>query len=96
MPSVVMIWLHDRLDNNNEDFQYTIRQLERIVSHVNTFTDNDECVEFILNSSQNKVYIILSDPVGRYLVPCIYDMPQLDSIFIFCENQRRHETWTTI
>ncbi|CAF1205460.1 unnamed protein product [Adineta ricciae] len=96
MPSVVTIWLHDCEDHNNEDFQYTIRQLERIVSHVNTFTDNDECVEFILNSSQSKVYIILSDSVVRYLVPCIHDMPQLDSIFIFCENQRRHETWATI
>ncbi|CAF1308311.1 unnamed protein product [Adineta ricciae] len=96
MPSVVTIWLHDSVDHNNKDFQYTISQLERIVSHVNTFTDNDECVEFILNSSQNKVYIILSDLVGRYLVPCIHDMPQVDSIFIFCENQRRHKTWTTI
>ena len=87
MQSVVVTWLDNHIDSNSEDRQYTIKQLQRIVNTVEIFSDNDECVEFILNSDQDKVFLIISGSGGRSLVPCIHDIPQLDCLFIFCENK---------
>ncbi|CAF1449293.1 unnamed protein product [Adineta ricciae] len=94
MQSVVVTWLDNHIDSNSEDRRYTIKQLQRLVDTVEIFSDNDECVEFILNSGQDKVYLIISGSLGRSLVPCIHDIPQLDCLFIFCENKLRHEQWT--
>ncbi|CAF1599644.1 unnamed protein product, partial [Adineta ricciae] len=94
MQSVVVTWLDNHIDSNSEDRRYTIKQLQRLVNTVEIFSDNDECVEFILNSDQDKVYLIISSSLGRSLMPCIHDIPQLDCLFIFCENKLHHEQWT--
>ncbi|CAF1603052.1 unnamed protein product, partial [Adineta ricciae] len=67
--------------------------LEHITDNVTTFTDNDECVEYILNCNDHQVYLIVSGALGQYLVRCIHDIPPLHSIFIFCQNKSYHEQW---
>ncbi|CAF1676045.1 unnamed protein product, partial [Adineta ricciae] len=94
MQDVVVIWLDNHIDHNNPDCQLTLTQLQRIVDNVTTFTDNDECVEFIISNNHHRVYLILSGALGQYLVRCIHDIPQLHSIFIFCQNKSYHEQWT--
>ncbi|CAF1089302.1 unnamed protein product [Adineta ricciae] len=93
MQDVVMIWLDNHIDHNNADCQLTIAQLEHITDNVTTFTDNDECVEYILNCNDHQVYLIVSGALGQYLVRCIHDIPLLHSIFIFCQNKSYHEQW---
>ena len=51
----------------------------------------DECVEFILSNNHHQVYLIISDAIGQYLVRCIHDIPQLHSIFVFCQNKSYHQ-----
>ncbi|CAF0896324.1 unnamed protein product [Adineta ricciae] len=93
MQDVVVIWLDNQIDHNNADCQLTIAQLEHITDNVTTFTDNDECVEYILNCNDHQVYLIVSGALGQYLVRCIHDIPPLHSIFIFCQNKSYHEQW---
>ncbi|CAF1303661.1 unnamed protein product [Adineta ricciae] len=59
----------------------------------NAFTDNDECVECILNDNYSEVYLIISESLGQSLVPCIHDISRLDCLFIFRENKSFHEQW---
>ncbi|CAF1339292.1 unnamed protein product [Adineta ricciae] len=94
MQDVVVIWLDNQIDHNNADCQLTIAQLEHTTDNVTTFTDNDECVEYILNCNDYQVYLIVSGALGQYLVRCIHDIPPLHSIFIFCQNKSCHEQWT--
>ncbi len=69
-------------------------QLRRMVNDVNTFTDGDGCIQFIEDINDNKVCMIISGSLGQHIVPRVHNMSQVDSIFIFCGNKKRHEQWT--
>ena len=92
--NVLLIWLDSNIDDNNEDCHNTISQLRRVVNTINTFTDGDQCIQFINNMDNEKACIIISGALGEHIVPRIHDMSQVDSIFIFCGNKKRHEQWT--
>ncbi|UJR22684.1 hypothetical protein I4U23_025720 [Adineta vaga] len=91
--NMILVWLDSYIDNNNEECQNEIAELQCVVNDINTFTDNDECFEFILNINNNKVCMIISGSLGRLVMPCIHDIPQLDSILVFCANKKHHEQW---
>ena len=92
--NVLLIWLDSNIDDNNQDCQNTVTQLRRMVNNVNTFTDGDECIQFIEDINDNKVCMIISGSLGQHIVPRVHNMSQVDSIFIFCGNKKRHEQWT--
>ena len=92
--NVILIWLDSNIDDNNEDCHSTISQLRRVINTINTFTDGDQCLQFIYNIDNQKACMIISGSLGEYIVPRIHNMSQVDSVFIFCENKKRHEQWT--
>jgi hypothetical protein len=92
--NVILIWLDSNIDNDNTDSQNTIIQLRHAVNDVNTFTDGDQCIQFINTITNNKACMIISGSLGQHIVPRIHDMFQIDSIFIFCGNKKHHEEWT--
>ena len=89
--NVILIWLDGNIDNNNDDCHNTVSQLRRVVNTINTFTDGDQCLQFINNIDNQKACMIISGSLGERIVPRIHDMSQVDSIFIFCGNKKRHE-----
>ncbi|CAF1413226.1 unnamed protein product, partial [Adineta steineri] len=68
-------------------------QLRRAVTDTNTFTDVDQCFEFIETVVDNKVCMIISGFLEQHIVPRVHNMSQVDSVFIFCDNKKRHEHW---
>ncbi|CAF1626803.1 unnamed protein product [Adineta ricciae] len=90
---VSVIWLDTHIHSSNPDYQNAITHLQYIVNDIYTFTDNDECIDFILTLTDTDVCLITSGSVGQCLVPCVHDIPNIDSIFIFCDDQNRHEQW---
>ncbi|CAF4134465.1 unnamed protein product, partial [Adineta steineri] len=93
MQNALLIWLDNNISENNADCSNTIKQLKRVVNNINTFTDGDQCVEFIQTINNNKVCMIVSGSLGKYIVPHVHDMSQVDTIFIFCNNQEWHKQW---
>ena len=92
--NVLLIWLDSNIDHeNNDDCRNTISQLRRVVNTINTFTNGDQCVEFIQTINNEKACMIISDSLGKYVVPRVHDLSQVDSIFIFSSNQKLHEQW---
>ncbi|CAF4142231.1 unnamed protein product, partial [Adineta steineri] len=94
MQNVLLIWLDNNINENNADCSNTIKQLKRVVNNINTFTNGDQCVEFIQTINNNKVCMIVSGSLGKHIVPHVHDMSQVDTIFIFCNNQEWHKQWT--
>jgi tetratricopeptide (TPR) repeat protein len=92
--NVMLIWLDSSIDKDNTDCQNTITQLRRTVNDVNTFTDGDQCIQFIHTITNNKACMIISGSLGQHIVPHVHNMSQVDSIFIFCGNEKRQEEWT--
>ncbi|CAF1246312.1 unnamed protein product [Adineta steineri] len=93
MQNVLLIWLDSNINDNDADCDNTIQQLTRIVNNINTFTDPEECFEFIQTITNNKICMIVSGSLGQHIVSRVHDMSQVDSIFIFCDNQEWHKQW---
>jgi hypothetical protein len=94
MQNVLLVWLDNNIDNNNEDCRNTVTEFRRVVNEVNTYTDSDQCIQFIDTIANNKVCMIISESLGQLIVPRVHNMSQVDSISIFCGKKARHEQWT--
>ena len=92
--NVLLIWLDNNINVKNEDCRNTVTQLRRVVNDINTFTDGEECIQFIDTINDNNVCMIISGSLGQHIVPRVHNMSQVDSIFIFCGNKKHHEQWT--
>ena len=92
--NVLLIWLDSNIDNNSADCRNTTMQLRRVVNNINTFTDGDQCIQFLKDMNQEKACMIISGSLGQHIVPRVHNMSQVDSIFIFCSNKKYHEQWT--
>jgi tetratricopeptide (TPR) repeat protein len=91
--NVLLIWLDNNIDDNSADCRNTITQLRRAVNAINTFSDGDQCIEFLETIDNEKVCMIISGSLGQHIVPRVHNMSQVDSIFIFCGNKQYHEQW---
>ncbi|UJR12859.1 hypothetical protein I4U23_017033 [Adineta vaga] len=91
--NVVFIWLDSTIDGNNKDCQIIMAQLRRVVGDVNTYTDGEQCIQYIETIQDRKACMIMSGSLGEHLAPRIHDLTQVDSIFIFCGNKKHHEQW---
>jgi tetratricopeptide (TPR) repeat protein len=91
--NVFLVWLDNNIDNTSADCRNTINQLRCAVNTINTFTDGEECIQFIENITDNKACMIISGALGKDIVPRVHSMSQVDSIFIFCDNKNYHEQW---
>ncbi|CAF1133864.1 unnamed protein product [Adineta steineri] len=95
MQNVLLIWLDSNIDETNDDCQNIIKQLRRAINDINTFTDGDQCLEFIQTIVNKKACMVISGSLGEHIVPRVHNMSQIDSMFIFCDNQKYHERWAT-
>ncbi|CAF1497392.1 unnamed protein product [Adineta steineri] len=93
MQNVLLIWLDNNINESSADCSNTIEQLKCVVNNVNTFIDGDECYKFIQTINNNKVCMIVSGSLGKHIVPHVHHMSQVDTIFIFCNNQESHKQW---
>ncbi|CAF1518161.1 unnamed protein product, partial [Adineta steineri] len=93
MENVLLIWLDSNIDETNDACKNTIKQLQQAINDINPFTDSDKCFEFIRTIINKKACMILSGSLGQHIVPRAHNISQIDSIFIFCENQNYHEQW---
>ena len=94
--NVLLIWLDASIDeDNDDDYHNIITQLQGVVNNINTFTDGEQCIEFLetIDSKSNKACVIISDSLGEHIVSRVHKLPQVDSIFIFCSNEKHHEKW---
>lgn len=89
----VVIWMDSGIDQFGDDHRNTLTQLRSIVNDVNIFTQRDECIDFVTEVEDIKVFLIVENTIDREVVPLIHDIPQLDAIYVFCDNKVGHEQW---
>jgi len=94
LPSFVIVWLDANIDQvNSSDFRNTIRQLKQVVNTINIFTDSVQCINFITDIKEENIFMIISGSLGEIVIPTIHNMPQIDSIYVFCRNELKHKQW---
>ena len=91
--NALLIWVDSNMDEKSKDCQNTIAHLRQVMNTISTFTNAQECIEFLQEIKDDKVCMIISGSFGKHIVPRVHDMFQVDSIFIFCHNKQYHEQW---
>jgi tetratricopeptide (TPR) repeat protein len=95
--NVLLIWLDTNIDEeNNADCRDTVALFRHVANNINTFTDSDQCIEFIntIDNNNSTACMIISGSLGQQIMSRVHNMSQVDSIFIFCSNKQYHEQWT--
>ena len=87
----LLVWLDANFDESKADFKRSIQELRRIVASINTFTDAQECINFLSDIKKEKVFMIVSGSLGQQVVSKIESWPQFDSIYVFCSDKSFHE-----
>lgn len=90
----VLVSIHDQVDEIENDIQNVFPELRKIVRTIKQFTDTEQCIKFMMNIKDEKIFLIVFDSIGQIIVPQIHQMPQVDAIFVFCRNEALHKEWT--
>ena len=90
-----LIWLDSNFNEANAHFKKSLETLHQTATSITPFTDVDECVDFIDDVEDGKVFLIVSGSLGQHVVPCIEKMSQLESIYVFCNSKVINEEWAS-
>ncbi|CAF2108661.1 unnamed protein product [Rotaria magnacalcarata] len=88
-----LMWLDGNMDRTVDRYRNTLVYLQNIANDVYTFTQPDECIDFLTEVDDRKAFLILSDPIGKEILPLIHDIRNLQSIYIFGEHKAQHDDW---
>ena len=91
--NMLLIWLDATIDESSDGCQNTITNFRDAVNTIDMFTDGEECIQFLEEMANEKACMIISGSFGQQIVPRIHNLPQVDSIFIFCSDKTHHEEW---
>ncbi|CAF4007425.1 unnamed protein product [Rotaria sp. Silwood1] len=70
-------------------------QLRSIINTICTFNDANQSIDFLTDVQDEKVFMIISGSFSQHIVPLVYEVAQLHSIYIFCEHHQPDQTqWT--
>ncbi|UJR16674.1 hypothetical protein I4U23_003574 [Adineta vaga] len=92
--NIVLIWLDSTANDSTIDCDNTIKQFKRIVNTIKTFTNDEQCIQFMQSMTDSRICLITSDAFGQRILPYIHGMTQLDTILIFSHNKQLYEEWT--
>lgn len=94
--NMLLVWLDTETEEEERaDLPSTVAQLRPIVNDITTFTDDDQCIEFIdaIDYHKNKISLVIAGPYGERVVSRLHYMYQVDSIFIFRNETTQGEQW---
>jgi len=90
----ILIWYDESMDKDEQDDQYSLSQLYLIMKSIFIFTNEEKCLDFINKFRlKNKLFLIVSGSVGKNFVPKIFDLSQINAIYIFCGHIENHKSW---
>lgn len=92
--NVIIIWLDATLDKQTETNKNLLSQVSRVSHLFQTFSNIEECYNFITSIKNEKIFFIVSGSLGPQITPRIQGFDQVNSIYIFCGNRANHEVWT--
>ncbi|CAF4481408.1 unnamed protein product, partial [Rotaria sp. Silwood2] len=90
----LLIWLDAKIDESSGYYLNSIKQLRQTVNTIEIFRDTDECIDYISELQNEKVFLIISGALYQTVVPLIHSMTQLYSIYVFGRKEEQYKEWT--
>jgi tetratricopeptide (TPR) repeat protein len=81
---VTLIWLDKTIDP-------TRTTLREITNYVLLYTELESCITYIRSIRTERIFLIISGIYAEQCLNQIHDLPQLDSIFIYCMNINKYK-----
>ena len=88
-----LICLNVGIDETDEEFQNTLKQLRNVLNNVTIFTNSDECVDFLTDLEDTMTILVLEDTIGEQIMPLIHDVSQLDHVYGFSSIKSLSSKW---
>jgi len=81
---ITLIWLDKAIDESR-----TV--LREINNYVRLYTELEPCIAYIRSITRERIFLIISGSYAEQCLDQIHDLPQVDSIFIFCINLTKYK-----
>ena len=90
---IIIVWADANIDQSKKLYNDSITKLQRITSAVYTCSDCQQCLDYVDNITDKKIFLIVSIELGEEIVPLVHDKPQIESIYIFSTIKRQRVPW---
>ncbi|CAF0857907.1 unnamed protein product [Adineta steineri] len=88
----LLLWVDKGIDQANEGYETTLKQIRTITGDVNAFTQRDACIDFLTDAQEDtKYFLVVRDTMSQQIMLLINDIPQLDSVYIFNDIETLHD-----
>jgi tetratricopeptide (TPR) repeat protein len=87
----IIIWLDPNLEFPNDENQELISLLRSIFNTIKTFTDIHQCVKFLEQIKNEKIFLIISDYFVKQIASLEEQFTQLNSIYVFCNQKSKYD-----
>ncbi len=91
-----LLWC-DANVNSTGNICHTQTQLRKTINYLKLFKAGAECKAYIQRHPNDKVILIVSENVGRDLIPEIHDLKQVITIYIYpCKAEKRASEYSKV
>ncbi|CAF0946668.1 unnamed protein product [Didymodactylos carnosus] len=90
-----LVWLNDNVNKSNDNDTTLKEDLRKIVDYTKLFDNVEQCLQYIEETKDSITFLVCSEQFGEILVPQIYHLQNIWSIYIYCHNKEYHQNWTT-
>jgi len=87
-----LLWLDANVHKTDDNIK-SQRKLREAINFLQIFDQVDQCEENIRKIEYEKVVFIVSGRLGREIVPRLHDLPQLNSVYVYCLDRIGNKQW---
>ncbi|CAF0940088.1 unnamed protein product [Adineta steineri] len=89
-----LFWLDSNTDTH--ETRNAEQKLRSVINYLKRFQEVKSCQRDIEQSShKDRIILIVSGRLGQEIVPSIYQLRQVVSIYVYCMDIKRHEQWAS-
>ncbi|CAF2623785.1 unnamed protein product [Rotaria sp. Silwood2] len=77
----IIVWLDENQDKTTDYFD-TRQHLRYVIQYLRTFSDTNDCVDFITSQRTDNIFFLTSETFGKIVIPHIHELCQMASIYI--------------
>lgn len=89
----VLIWLDTNSNGSNDNFYRLKDQLQHVVQTIKIFVDVDQCIDFLTDIQDEKVFLVVFEGIAQQVIPSIHNIDQLYAVYIFSEGETTNQQW---
>lgn len=83
---LIVIWLDANVNDADDVYQNSINRLQRMTTSIHTFTNINDCTQFLNTIKGEKILMVVSNEFINHIWPRIKSMPQVHSVYIISQN----------